>query len=119
VSILVLHIKAANTSKMNRDVPMSIFTINSSISERDHKCETRNAVPEIGTDGSSQPRRNPPVDGYGSQFGPPRGSESVFWIGLEPTRPVFMVQAWTAGRLPRPIGNTKLYTLSLMVGGLQ
>jgi hypothetical protein len=38
------------------------FTIISSICESDHKCETRNAEHEIGTDGSSQTRRNPRLD---------------------------------------------------------
>jgi len=54
------------------------FTINSRISECDHQCETRNAEPEIGTDGSSQTRRNPWVDGYGSGFGLPRVCGSGF-----------------------------------------
>jgi len=58
--------------------------INSSISECDHQCETRNAETEIGTDGSSQTRRNPQVDGYGSGLGPPRVNGSGFWMGLEP-----------------------------------
>jgi len=57
------------------------FTISSSISECDHQCETRNAEPEIGPDGSSQTRRNPRVDRYGSGFGLPsvRGSGFV-WV---------------------------------------
>jgi len=59
------------------------FTIHSSISECDSKCETRNAEPEIGTDGSSKTRQNPEVDGYGSRFGPPIVSRSVFWPGRE------------------------------------
>jgi len=71
--------------------------INSSISECDHKYETRNAKLEIGTDGSSQTWRNPRVDGYGSGFGPPRVSMSGFWTVLEPNRPVFAVQTRTAG----------------------
>ena len=83
------------------------FTINSHISECDHKCETRNAEPEIGTDGSSLTRRNPQVDGYGSGFGPPRVCGSGFWPVLEPNRHVFAVQTRTAGGLPRPVANTK------------
>ena len=51
--MLVLHINAANTSKMNCDVPMSTFTINISISECEHDCETRDAEIMIGTVGSS------------------------------------------------------------------
>jgi len=83
------------------------FTINSRISECDHKYETRNAEPEIGTDGSSQTRRNPLVDGYGSGFGPPRVRGLGFWMVLEPNRPVFVVQTRTAGGLPGPVANTK------------
>jgi len=82
------------------------FTINSSISECDNKYETQNAEPEIGTDGSSQSRRKPRVDGYGSWFGPPRVSGSGFWTVLEPNRPVFAVQTPTAGGLPGPVANT-------------
>jgi len=84
------------------------FTISSSISECNHKCETRNTEPEIGTDGSSQTRRNPWVNGYGSRFGPARVSGSGFWTGLEPNQPVFAVQTWTAGMLPWPVANTSL-----------
>jgi len=82
------------------------FTINSHISECDHKCETRNAEPEIGSDGSGQTRRNPRVDGYGSGFGPPRVCGSGFWPVLEPNRPIFAVQTQTAGGLPGPVANT-------------
>jgi len=82
------------------------FTINSRISECDHKCETVNAETEIGTDGSIQTWRNPRVDGYGSGFGPPRVYGSGFWPVLEPNRPVFAVQTWTAGGLPGPVANT-------------
>jgi len=83
------------------------FTINSSISECDHKYETRNTEPEIGTDGSNQTRRNPPVGRYGSGFGQPRVSGTGFWTVLEPNRPVFAVQTWTAGGLPGPVANTR------------
>jgi len=86
------------------------FTIDSSISEYDHKCETRNTEPEIGTDGSSQTWRNPRVDGNGSRFGPPRVSGSGFWTGLEPNRPVFAVQTRTAGGLPGLVANTTFST---------
>jgi len=61
---------------------------------------------EIGTDRSSQTRRNPRVDGYGSRFGPPTVSGSGFWKGLEPNRPVFVVQTQAAGGLPGPVANT-------------
>jgi hypothetical protein len=82
------------------------FAISSSISECDHKCETRNAEPEIWPDVSTQTRQNPRVDGSGPGFGPPRVSGSGFWLGLEQNRPVFAVQTRTAGGLPRPVANT-------------
>jgi hypothetical protein len=88
------------------------FTMNRRISECDHKCETRNAEPEIGTDGSSQTRRNPRVDGYGSGFYPPRVCGSGFWPVLEPNRPVVAVQTRTAGALPGLVANTSLHQLS-------
>ena len=82
------------------------FTINSSIAECDNKYETRNAEPEIGTDGSCQTRRDPRVDGYGSGFAPPRVSGLGFWTLLEPNRPVFAVPTRTAGGLPGLVANT-------------
>jgi len=68
--------------------------------------KTRKGEPETGTDGSSQTRQNPRVDGYGYGFGPPRSSGSGFWTGLEPNRTVFPVQTRTAGGLPGPVANT-------------
>jgi hypothetical protein len=56
---------------------------------------TRKGEPETGTDGSSQTRQNPRVDGYGYVFGPPRSSGSGFWTGLEPNRTIFLVQTRT------------------------
>jgi hypothetical protein len=82
------------------------FTINSHISECDHRCETRNAELEIRTDGSCQTRQNPRVDRYGSGFGPPRVYGSGVWMVLKPNRPVFAVQTRTAGGLPGPVANT-------------
>jgi len=82
------------------------FTIHSSISECDHKCETWNTEPEIGTDMSDQTRRNPRVDGYGSGFGPPKVGRSGFWPGQEPNRPVFVVQTRAARWLPGPVAIT-------------
>jgi len=84
------------------------YPINSSISECDHQCDTRNAEWEIGTDGSRQTRRNPQVDGYGSCVAPPREGGSGFWTGLEPNWPVFLVQTRSAGGLPGPVANTNL-----------
>jgi len=70
--------------------------------------KTRNTEPEIGTDGSSQTRQDPRVDGYGSGFGPPRRCGSGFWMVLEPNLTVYPVQTQTAGGLPGPIANTSL-----------
>jgi len=82
------------------------YTINSSICECDHKCETRNAEPEIGTDGSTRTRRNPQVDWYGYWFGPPWVSGLGLRPGLDPNQPVFAVQTRTTRGLPGPIANT-------------
>jgi len=82
------------------------FTITSSISECDHKCETRNAQPEIGTDGSSQTLRNREVDGYRSRFGAPGVSGLGFWMGLELNQPIVVVQTRTADGLAGPVANT-------------
>jgi len=82
------------------------FTISSSISECSDICETRNAEPEIGSDGSSQTRRNRRVDGYWTGFDPSRVSRLGFWPGLEPNRPIFEVRTRTAGGSPEPVANT-------------
>jgi len=71
---------------------------------------TRILEPEIGTDGSSQTRHNPRVDGYGSGFGLPRCNRSRFWTGLEPNRTVLAVWTRTAGGLPGPVANTRCTT---------
>jgi len=82
--------------------------------------KTRNAEPDIGTDGSNLTRQNQRVDGYGSGFGPPRLSRSGFWTVLEPNRPVFAGQTRTAGRLPGPIADTALCAILVhMVGFLK
>ena len=81
------------------------LTIESSISECDHKCESWNAEPEIGTDWSSMTRRNQQVDGHGSGFNPTTVNKSGFWLGLQPNQPVFAVQTRTAGGYPGPIAN--------------
>jgi hypothetical protein len=91
------------------------FKINSSISACEHKCETRNAEPEIGTDRSSQTRRNTWVDRYGSEFGLPRVSRSGCWPGLELNRPVFAVQTQTAGGLPGPVAYTMKYQSAVLL----
>ena len=107
VSIRFLHIKAANMPKMNHDIPIQYFTINSSIAECDYICETRNAESEIGPDGFCQIRGNPRIDGNRSWFGLPTVIESGSRPGLEPNRPVFAVQTWTAGGFPGPVANTR------------
>jgi hypothetical protein len=56
-------------------------TINSSISECMHQCETQNAEPEIETEVSWQIWWNLRVDGYRSRFDLPRLSRSGFWMG--------------------------------------
>jgi len=68
---------------------------------------TRNTEPEIGTDGCSETRQNPRVDGYGSGFGPPRRCGSGFWTVLEPNRTVFPVRTRTAGGFPGPVATTR------------
>jgi hypothetical protein len=90
------------------------FMINRRVSECDHKCETRNAEPENGTDGSSQTRRNLRVDGDGSAFGPPRVCGSGFWTVLELNRPVFAAQTRTAGGLPVSVANTTHHTVEFV-----
>ena len=82
------------------------FTTNSSISECDNTCETRNPEPEIWIDESSQTWLNPQVDGYGLAFGLPIVSRSGFWTRLEPNRPVFAVQTRTTGGWPGPVANS-------------
>jgi len=89
------------------------------MSECDHKCEIRNAEPEIGTDGSSQTLRNPWVDGYRSPFEPPRVSGSGVWTGLEPNRPVFPVQTQTTSGFPGPVANTSGNTKQTAVSKLK
>jgi len=92
------------------------FTIISSISQCDNKCETQNAEPEIGTDGSSLTWWHPWVDRYGSGVGLPRAGRSRFWTGLEPNCPVFVVQIRTAGGLPGPVANTCLLLSVFLLG---
>jgi len=90
--------------------------MNSSISECDHKCGTRNAEPEIGTETSSRIWQNPQLDGCGSRFGPPTVSRSGVWMGLEPNWPIYAVQTPTAGRLPGPVANTTCgYTICVSI----
>jgi len=67
---------------------------------------TRNAEPEIGTDGFSPTRQNPRDDLYGSGFGRPRGTGSGCWSCLELNQPGFTVINQTAGGLPGHVSNT-------------
>jgi len=82
------------------------FMINSSISECDHQCETRNVEPEIGTNGSIPTRRNPRVAGSWSEFGSPSVSVSGPWTAPELNQSGFAFQTQTAGGLPGPVANT-------------
>jgi hypothetical protein len=82
------------------------FTIDISISECDHKCETRNAEPEIGTHRSRKTWRIPRVDQQGTGFDLPRVSGSGVWPRLELNQPGFAVQTRSAVGLPGPIPNT-------------
>jgi len=70
--------------------------------------KTRNAVQEIGTDGSSQSRQNMWIDGDGSGSGLPRSCGSGFRTVLEPNQPIVPVRTRTAGGLPGPVANTIL-----------
>jgi len=81
-------------------------TINSSISQCNHKCEIWKEEPEIESVGSCQTRRNLRVDVYASGYGLPRVSGRGFWTGLEPNRLVFALETRTAGLLPGPVANT-------------
>jgi len=65
--------------------------------------KTRKGEPDTDTDRASQTQHDPQDDRYGCQFGPPIGSGSGFWRGLEPNQTVFPVQTRTAGGLPAPI----------------
>jgi len=68
--------------------------------------ETRHADLQFATNWSTLIRPNSQIAGYRSIFGPPRGSMSGTWEGLELNEPFFAVQTWTAGRLPRQVANT-------------
>jgi len=81
------------------------FVMNSSISECDHTCETRNTDPEILAAGFMQTRRNPPAYMNGSGIGPWSISGSGFGTGVEHKQLVFTVQTRTAGGLPWTIAN--------------
>jgi len=92
------------------------FTINSSISGCDPKCETRNAEPEIGTERLSQIPSQPtgwrvcirvwPANSQQAGFLDGSRPEPTLVSGLEPNQPVFPVQTRTAGWLPAPGSNT-------------
>jgi len=79
--------------------------------------KTWNTEPEIGTDGSSQTRQIPRVDGYGCGFGLQRRCGSGFWTVLKPNRIVLLVRTRTTGRLPGPVVNTKWTCSGLLALG--
>jgi len=62
--------------------------------------------PEIETKVSRQTRQNLWADRYRSGFAQPTSCWSGFWTGLVPNWTMLVVQTWTAGKLPGPIGNT-------------
>ena len=72
--------------------------------------KTRNTEPEIGTDRSSQTRKNLRVDGYGSRSGTPRCYGSGFGTVLERNWTVFPVRMPNASGLPGPVANTRSTT---------
>ena len=69
--------------------------------------KTRRTEPENGTDGSSQTRQTPGVDGYRSGSGPPARWGFCFRSVLKPNWTVYPVQTRTAGRLPGQVAKTK------------
>ena len=91
-------------------------TIKSSISACEHKSETQIAELEIGTDRSSRTQQYTRVDQYLPGFGLSRVSWLGFWMGLELNRPIFAVQTWTTGGLPRLVANTRQYYTILSLG---
>jgi len=91
---------------------LAVGYLNATISRK-----TRNIEPEIGTDGTSQTRQNPRVDGYGSGFASPSRSMSCFWTVLEPNRTILVVRNRTAGGLPGPVANTTWRPWKCELGG--
>jgi len=67
---------------------------------------TREAVPQIGTDRSSQTLQNPQVDRYRSEFGQPRSGGSGCWMCVAPNQSIIAVRTRTAGRSAGPVANT-------------
>jgi len=84
------------------------YMISSRVSRCDHKCNTRNAEPEIGPAGSSHTSQYTMVEGYGSWFRLPRCSVSGHQLGPGPNWTAFPARARTAARLPRPVANGTL-----------
>jgi hypothetical protein len=91
VGLFILIIKVSNTSKWTVMYQCQYLTINTKISECDHKYETRYLELEIGTNGSSQTWQIFQVNGYVAGFHQPRVSGSGCWTGLEPNKPVCVV----------------------------
>jgi len=80
---------------------LAVGYLNVAISRQTWKPE-----PGIGTDVSSQPRKYPHVDGYGSGFGFPGCCMLGLRINPELYWPVIAFQTWTAGGLPGPATNS-------------
>jgi len=105
--MLVLHIKAAYTSKMNSDVPISTFynlTVAYLNGTRNVKLGTQKR--RLEPTGLAQPGESLGLMDTGPGSARAESAGWVFLTGLEPNRPVFAVQTRTACVLPGPVGNT-------------
>jgi len=67
---------------------------------------TWNAKPDHAADRSSQPQRDPRMDGYGAGFGPPTSGRSGSSTVVETIRTVFPFQSRNAGGSPVPFANS-------------
>jgi hypothetical protein len=56
--------------------------------------------------GLAKPSETRGLTGMGPGLALQESAGRVFWMGLEPNWPVFVVQTRTAGALPGPIANT-------------
>jgi len=108
LSLFVFIIKAAITWKQSVTYQCEYFVNNSSISECNHICETRNTELEIGTARCRQTRRNLQVEVNRSGFDQPRVSGTGCWTVLKPKQCLFLIQIPTTGRLPGPVDDSTL-----------
>jgi hypothetical protein len=91
------------------------FTINSSISESDHTCETRHPEPEIEMEGYSQTLQNPLIDGYRSGFGLPRVSGSGFGRVWNQTDPCLRSKPGPLAGYPDPLLTLPVSSSSILL----